>query len=192
MCWYTGSLVDRDFKSLAQVAPFVLVPYIDEKDKPMWLALSKVILIRLIAASKWLLYWAKTLHTAQLSQNEGYNPTCMQSFMKLYKGGWRPISQNISFCNCAACNIAQCNVYHNYLLCRNYHKSSGLLIASHLTDDYGQLTPIGVTHAQMRKGGRPHLASAAYVRYDERSGQLEDSLLLRLSLILPGRNPSKC
>ena len=44
----------RDFKSLAQMAPFVLMPYIDEKEKPVWLALSKVILmiIRLTAASK--------------------------------------------------------------------------------------------------------------------------------------------
>ena len=54
VCRYTGSLVGRDFKSLAQMAPFVLMPYIDEKEKPVWLALSKVILmiIRLIAASK--------------------------------------------------------------------------------------------------------------------------------------------
>ena len=54
VCRYTGSLVGHDFKSLAQMVPFVLMPYIDEKEKPVWLALSKVILmiIRLIAASK--------------------------------------------------------------------------------------------------------------------------------------------
>ena len=67
VCRYTGSLVGRDFKSLAQMAPFVLIPYVDEKEKPVWLSLLKVTLmiIRLIAASRWTLYRAITLHTAQ-------------------------------------------------------------------------------------------------------------------------------
>ena len=43
VCRYTGSLVGRDFKSLAQMAPFVLIPYVDENEKGVWLALSKVV-----------------------------------------------------------------------------------------------------------------------------------------------------
>lgn len=42
ICRYVGSLVGRDFKSIAQMAPFVLMPYADEMEKPVWLALSKV------------------------------------------------------------------------------------------------------------------------------------------------------
>ena len=42
ICRYVGSLVGRDFKSIAQMAPFVLMPYVHEMEKPVWLALSKV------------------------------------------------------------------------------------------------------------------------------------------------------
>ena len=55
VCRYTGSLMGHAFKSLAQMAPFVLIPYVDdEKEKPVWLVLSKVILmiIMFIAASR--------------------------------------------------------------------------------------------------------------------------------------------
>ena len=37
-----GSLVGRDFKMVAQVAPFVLVPYFDVNEMEVWLSLSKV------------------------------------------------------------------------------------------------------------------------------------------------------
>ena len=42
ICRYTGSLVGRDFKVIAQMAPFILLPYVEDKEKPVWLALSKV------------------------------------------------------------------------------------------------------------------------------------------------------
>lgn len=42
ICRYVGSLVGRDFKSIGQMAPFVLMPYVHEVEKPVWLALSKV------------------------------------------------------------------------------------------------------------------------------------------------------
>ena len=47
ICRYTGSLVGRDFKSIAQMAPFILMPHVDEKEKPVWLALSKVIALKI-------------------------------------------------------------------------------------------------------------------------------------------------
>lgn len=42
ICRYTGSLVGRDFKALAQMAPFVILPHVDESVKPIWIGLSKV------------------------------------------------------------------------------------------------------------------------------------------------------
>lgn len=42
MCRYVGSLVGRDFKMVAQVAPFILAHYMDVKEKDVWLSLSKV------------------------------------------------------------------------------------------------------------------------------------------------------
>ena len=42
ICKYTRSLVGRDFKELAQMALFVLMPYIEPPEKPVWLELSKV------------------------------------------------------------------------------------------------------------------------------------------------------
>lgn len=42
ICKYSGSLVGRDFKVLAQMALFVLMPYIEPAEKPIWLELSKV------------------------------------------------------------------------------------------------------------------------------------------------------
>ena len=41
-CQYTGSLVGRDFKALAQMAPFVILSHVDESVKPIWVGLSKV------------------------------------------------------------------------------------------------------------------------------------------------------
>ena len=40
-CRYTGSLVGRDFKVVAQITPFILLPCVEDKE-PIWLALSKV------------------------------------------------------------------------------------------------------------------------------------------------------
>ena len=42
ICRYTGSLVGCDFKTLAQKAPFVILPHVDESVKPIWVGLSKV------------------------------------------------------------------------------------------------------------------------------------------------------
>ena len=42
ICRYVGSLVGRDFKSIAQMATFVLMTYVHEMKKPVWFALSKV------------------------------------------------------------------------------------------------------------------------------------------------------
>ena len=42
ICRYTGSLVGQDFKIVAEIAPFILLPYVEDKEKPIWLALSKV------------------------------------------------------------------------------------------------------------------------------------------------------
>ena len=42
ICRYVGSLVGRDFKAVAQVAPFILAPYMKENEKKVWLSLSKV------------------------------------------------------------------------------------------------------------------------------------------------------
>lgn len=42
ICHYVGSLVGRDFKMVAQVAPFILAPYFDVEEKKVWLSLSKV------------------------------------------------------------------------------------------------------------------------------------------------------
>ena len=42
LCHYVGSLVGRDFKIVAQVAPFILAPYMDVNEKDVWLSLSKV------------------------------------------------------------------------------------------------------------------------------------------------------
>ena len=33
ICRYTGSLVGRDFKVVAQIAPFILLPYVEDKEK---------------------------------------------------------------------------------------------------------------------------------------------------------------
>ena len=40
--YHTGSLVGQDFKIVAQIAPFILLPYVEDKEKPIWLDLSKV------------------------------------------------------------------------------------------------------------------------------------------------------
>ena len=39
---YHGSCVGRDFKALAQMAPFVLWHYLEDREKTLWLHLSKV------------------------------------------------------------------------------------------------------------------------------------------------------
>ena len=39
---YNGSCVGRDFKALAQIAPFALWHYIEDREKTLWLHLSKV------------------------------------------------------------------------------------------------------------------------------------------------------
>ena len=36
------SFVGRDYKAWAQMAPFIIFPYLDQQDKSLWLALSKV------------------------------------------------------------------------------------------------------------------------------------------------------
>ena len=41
-CCYTRSLVGQDFKVVAQIAPFILLPYVEDKEKTIWIALSKV------------------------------------------------------------------------------------------------------------------------------------------------------
>ena len=43
---YHGSCVGRDFKALAQMAPFVLWNYLEENERMIWLNLSKVIKIK--------------------------------------------------------------------------------------------------------------------------------------------------
>ena len=45
LCRHYKSFVGRDFKALAQVALFVLGPYMTADEKTVWLALSKVILL---------------------------------------------------------------------------------------------------------------------------------------------------
>lgn len=42
ICHYVGSLAGRDFKMVAQVAPFILAPYMDGNEKDVWMSLSKV------------------------------------------------------------------------------------------------------------------------------------------------------
>ena len=54
ICHYVGSLVGRDFKMVAQVAPFILAPYMDVNEKDVWLSLSKVKLSKIIL-SKYLM-----------------------------------------------------------------------------------------------------------------------------------------
>ena len=39
---YCGSFVGRDFKAWAQMAPFIITPYITEEETTVWLNLSKV------------------------------------------------------------------------------------------------------------------------------------------------------
>ncbi len=39
---YYQSFVGRDFKAWAQMAPFIIGPYLHEGQKEVWLALSKV------------------------------------------------------------------------------------------------------------------------------------------------------
>ena len=39
---YHKSFVGRDYKAWAQMAPFIICPYLSEGDKSIWLALSKV------------------------------------------------------------------------------------------------------------------------------------------------------
>ena len=39
---YHQSFVGRDYKAWAQMAPFIIFPYLNEDDKTLWLALSKV------------------------------------------------------------------------------------------------------------------------------------------------------
>ena len=41
---YVGSLVGRDFKAFAQLALFVIGPYLNEFEVKAWLFLSKVVL----------------------------------------------------------------------------------------------------------------------------------------------------
>ena len=50
ICHYVGSLVGRDFKMVAQVAPFILAPYMDVNEKDVWLSLSKVGLSKIISS----------------------------------------------------------------------------------------------------------------------------------------------
>ena len=54
----------------------------------------------------------------------------------------------------------------------------------------GWLKSFGVTHGRMHKDSRHQLASAAYAGYMNNLVN-EKTALLRLSLVLPGRNPSK-
>ena len=42
ICRYTGSLVGRDFKVWAQMALFVIAPYLNNHQLKVWLYLSKV------------------------------------------------------------------------------------------------------------------------------------------------------
>ena len=48
ICYHHKSFVGRDYKALAQIAPFVLGPYLSPEEKAVWLALSKVRLVRCI------------------------------------------------------------------------------------------------------------------------------------------------
>ena len=45
---YHQSFLGRDYKVWAQMAPFIIFPYLDEQDKRLWLALSKVGMIIII------------------------------------------------------------------------------------------------------------------------------------------------
>lgn len=42
ICRYTVYLVGHDFKALAQMAPFVILPHVDERVKLIWIGPSKV------------------------------------------------------------------------------------------------------------------------------------------------------
>ena len=42
ICYHHKSFVGRDYKAVAQIAPFVLGPYLLSEEKAVWLALSKV------------------------------------------------------------------------------------------------------------------------------------------------------
>ena len=39
---YVGSFVGRDFKTFAQLAPFIIFPYLDQLSMQTWLLLTKV------------------------------------------------------------------------------------------------------------------------------------------------------
>ena len=42
VCRHFKSFIGRDFKALAQIALYLLTPYMTEQEKVVWLALSKV------------------------------------------------------------------------------------------------------------------------------------------------------
>ena len=42
ICYHHKSFVGRDYKAIAQMAPFVFGPYLSPEEKTVWLALSKV------------------------------------------------------------------------------------------------------------------------------------------------------
>ena len=45
ICSYTGSLIGRDFKVVAQMALYLFPPYLSEYEAHMWLYLSKALLL---------------------------------------------------------------------------------------------------------------------------------------------------
>ena len=44
ICYHHKSFVGRDYKALAQIAPFIVAPFVSDGDKRIWLCLSKVLL----------------------------------------------------------------------------------------------------------------------------------------------------
>lgn len=91
ICRYVKSLVGRDFKALAQMAPFVILPHVPETIKPVWIALSKVTTISITVTLYSLkshyyivrIVYCKTFSTADLPN---YRHLC-QSFVEAVKVG---------------------------------------------------------------------------------------------------------
>lgn len=104
ICRYTGSLVGRDFKSIAQMGPFILMPHVDEKEKPVWLALSKVNVLKLLMILLYILMlkifkitYCKPFKLSDLPQ---YEELCA-SFVSAVKLGVHNCSTNPRFTYCS-------------------------------------------------------------------------------------------
>lgn len=73
-----SSFVGRDYKAWAQMALFIIYPYLSNSDKKVWLSLSKVLLFLLVSSNIHMYYHA--------FRSSGYHTVHIMIHLKLVSG----------------------------------------------------------------------------------------------------------